>query len=546
MTKRRAFESSPPVDRDRDLQRFEVIDERRIAGLDFPIPVVRSSVLQTITTVAEQLGILASVAEKYGQVPPLIIKKVPEAPALLQHLPILRDVGKLIKILSGETYMITEPVLAARVLAQRKVDLGRLAVEGFGNNVAPEGTPGTLFTPNFDERGAPQHVLTARPVTGALMSNRTLKAVDEICDQRLPELVRKLEDSFNVYDAFGALIGEISGEVLCGERLKAEDVTALLTFTELNLTVSFLSDTKFATLFKYVKGYPKLRQLAMQIIDRELQKKLARFRSGQLTEANDIIDALIISHHRPDVMAVLTQGRALAEGDETQRYLEKTIRDAISTLIFAMYDTTKNASAALLLEFTQKPELFTLVHQEVTDYEQRKGQPLGLEGLVDEREVIRFKKAIVASLTALPPTPMIAREIKETIEFEYRGKPVRLEVPAGQTIPVTFSLITMARGLEKDRQSMNIDWDRFTPDSSELGLKQMIHIYPFNVMPDLEKEMERRCSGRALAIVIMAKLLTCLVKKYQTMTVVSAGRIGPTATLGFPGFVVAGTPRARS
>lgn len=91
-----------------------------------------------------------------------------------------------------------------------------------------------------------------------------------------------------------------------------------------------------------------------------------------------------IAHHKLEVVAVFTQGLELAAGEATSRYIEKTIRDAVSTIVSAMYDTTKNASAALRLGFTQKPELIATVHRGLGDSERRTGPSFGLEGLASK------------------------------------------------------------------------------------------------------------------------------------------------------------------
>ncbi len=323
-----------------------------------------------------------------------------------------------------------------------------------------------------------------RKLQTPLFDHSHIKMFSEIMISTIEEMADDWKAQGNntqlsVHTEMGKLAAEIIARTLFGEKLGAENSTAVV--------------TAFANYQSVVKQMALSNFLGLPDWFPNINGKIGKARKAAKTIHN-AVDAIIakaeIEGQEGTMVAEFIKANQSDNGLDTMT--KKQIRNELIVLFMAGHETTANVLAWTWYLISQSPEVEKKLHDELDSV--LKGKPPSMGDI----ENLKYTRAILDETMRLyPPVPILSRQALK--DDEIRGK----KVPAGSLMLIVPWLIQRHKKFWKDP-------DSFIPERFMPGAEKPIKFtyIPFSAGP-------RVCIGKNFGITESVLAIAILAQRFR-------------------------------
>ncbi len=283
----------------------------------------------------------------------------------------------------------------------------------------------------------------------------------------------------NVHTEMGKLAAEIISRTLFGEKLGAENSTAVVqAFADYQSVIKQMALSNFLGLPDWLPN---------------VNAKIGKARRAAKTIHNAVDSIIALAekeNHKDTMVAELIKANKSETGMDLMT--RKQIRNEIIVFFLAGHETTANVLAWVWYLLSQSPDVEKKLHNELDRV---------LNGRVPEYEDVanlKYTRAILDETMRLyPPIPILSRQALE--DDEIRGK----KIPAGSLMLVVPWLIQRHKKFWKDP-------DHFIPERFMPGAEkpQKFTYLPFSVGP-------RVCLGKSFGITESVLAIAIIAQRFR-------------------------------
>lgn len=462
-------------------------------------------------------------------------------PGKLKFISALPVIGRVINDLTGRMYVVTDMELAGVILNAEGTDIGDTQGK-FGSFLDPNKKTsgksrdhiGSLFTrrriksktKDGKEEIRYPHDDLRREEHGLLMGKETINGLDQI---QLPQLYSRvkqmvqagLTSPIELNEATAQLIKHTAANLLFGgspENITEGEVDSIRDLTEKVLVAGLLGFSIPGS------GLKKSQKTAFKAINREINKRVKRLEEvgRENFDPKDISDELIFAHLSPE---------AIVKFGSKERAIEVT-KSSVSTIAFALMDTTAKAIAQGIRLAALNPEAFERIKNESEQFVNLNDRYPTFNDMIDEDKLPEVKRFISAILTSTGATPGITRTATAPIRWEKEPGVIEILFPdASPSNPIQFYIDLWAgeRKASGTHMSLSTDIEDFLPEGN-VSLKDLTNRPAFGVIPNVMSKIKADCSGRNLAIDLLISTFVALGINAKGIKMIEPGELGSGGT----------------